>query len=99
MSTHTQGPWKEYASPENRWIGNADTGEIVCDKPHINYRDDRLDMRWERNAPLIAAAPAMYDLLECIARSACLDQRRGDTCICFSCEAQRALRLVEGGKP
>ena len=60
MSAHTPGPWKRYDSLEDSWIGNADTGEIVCDRPHVNYRDDRLDVRWNGNAPLLAAAPTLY---------------------------------------
>ena len=60
---HTPGPWREYESDSNKWIGNAETGEIVCDMPHINYRDDRLEVRWKSNAPLLAAAPDLLAAL------------------------------------
>lgn len=36
-------------------------------------------------------------LLEKIARSTCLNQRLGDKCICFSCEAKAVLNLVKKG--
>lgn len=48
--------------------------------------------------PLFAASPEMSDLLLRISRSACLDQRLGDRCICFSCEAGRLIAKAEGGK-
>lgn len=61
---HTPGPWKEYVSPINRWIGNAETGEIVCDRPHVTYNDDRMDIRWINNVPLLTAAPDLLKALE-----------------------------------
>ena len=60
---HTPGQWIEFVSDMNKWIGNADTGEIICDRPHINYCDDRIDVRWKSNAPLLAGAPELYALL------------------------------------
>ena len=43
-------------------------------------------------AQAIVACTPTTDLLERIARSACLDQQLQGRCICFSCEAVRILR-------
>lgn len=45
----------------------------------------------EANARLIAAAPELLDFAEQVARSACLEQFNGNTCICFACEAKRVI--------
>jgi hypothetical protein len=44
---------------------------------------------------LTAQRDALLAVIEPLARSVCLDQRNGQTCICFSCEAKRALALCE----
>lgn len=48
--------------------------------------------RGEKHA-IVERTPAT-DLLERIARSACLDQRLHGSCICFSCEAARILQTI-----
>jgi len=99
---HTPGPWREYESDSNKWIGNAETGEIVCDMPHINYRDDRLEVRWKSNAPLLAAAP---DLLEAVAELlgdlddtiyACDECERGKVSSATFARARQALAKAKG---
>ena len=66
MYSYTPGPWKKFASEFNQCIANAKTGEIVCDIPRINYRDDRLVIRWEHNVPLIAAAPDLLEIMKIV---------------------------------
>ena len=45
----------------------------------------------EANARLIAMAPELELFAVKVGRSACLDQRTGDKCYCFACEARRIL--------
>ena len=45
-----------------------------------------------RVAELTEQNKAFIAVLEPLARSACLDQRVGNKCFCFACEARAALK-------
>lgn len=61
--------------------------------PDKNINDKR---KKERGEILRAfnSHEALVEFVEKVSRSACLNQRVGDKCICFSCEANR----LKGGK-
>lgn len=92
---HTATPWKAVAGL-NRW--NITT----TDKPRTynicSINTERMEQ--EANAAFIVTACNAHEdfllLLQKIARSACLDQRLDDRCICFSCEAKDAIHKAEG---
>jgi hypothetical protein len=79
----TPGPWKAYGTAIHAESG-AVAGAAMMNK------------QANANARLIAAAPEMAELLAMVARSACLDQRVGNKCICFSCESKPILARING---
>ena len=107
---HTPTPWyyeQDGDGPKRYWdkyiCANDGAGRICT----VNSPNGAGVGEVESNARFIVTACNAYDenqrtiaelrdLLGKIARSACLDQRNGDRCICFACEALAAL---ERSKP
>ena len=90
MNQHTPGPWTQYVSPSNSWIGHSDTGEIVCDRPNISGGTDRT-ARWNANARLIAAAPQLLAALKEVKDTIALEQ------FGLLNVVNNAIELAEGG--
>ena len=92
--TPTKGPWA---------VGAGRTIATPSGEFYLNYGKDKHGnplfkdfCELDANARLIAAAPDMINLLERIAKSACLEQVTGGQCICFSCESARIIAKAEG---
>ncbi len=100
MSTHTPGPWENTPGQSTIWANDGDLKvATVDDLPWVENSSGRRSSDWmteAANARLIAACPDLLQFAETVARSACLDQRVGDKCICFSCEAKRLISKAKG---
>ena len=91
QTPHTPTPWKAWKAWEGFLVTDMNNRHIA------NLTDSTKMVGWQdaANAAFIVRAVNAYqpmvELLEHIARSVCLDQRKSDHCICFSCEAKRVL--------
>jgi hypothetical protein len=91
-ATHTPGPW--IASRKNNGLRPAH-----FQPPVVLARGGNLTVtdglgegpEAEANTKLIAAAPELLEVVEGIARTACLRQFMGNECICWSCKAKAAI--------
>lgn len=89
MNTTTHNPLESCPECGNTWLTlKADNGRVdsaTCDACRYH---------WHVGVN-VAAAPELLDFSRAVARSACLDQRVGDKCVCFSCEAKRLIDKAE----
>jgi hypothetical protein len=84
---HTPGPWRASPTAAPGW--------------HVYSIPADVDVVWtedmtEADAALIAAAPELLEVVEGIARTACLRQFIGNKCICWSCKAKAAIAKAKG---
>lgn len=100
---HTKGPWKAVTVAGYAVAIAIPTGGEIAYVP-TTTPDGPTDEDIA-NAELIARAPdllaqrdALLAFAQVVARSACLQQRNGERCICFACEARAAISLAGGGK-
>jgi hypothetical protein len=102
---HTPGPWHLARPWTIREPNGHDLTRIPIHGPKGEHIADCLE--WDgdlpenkdeirANARLIAAAPELLEVVEGIARTACLRQFIGNKCICWSCKAKAAIAKAKG---
>ena len=97
---HTPGPWKAInMSWEYSMIIDEDAARIA----QVFIRDevdeetqDKFEEIKEANANLIAAAPDMYEALECACDKYCIGYEGDSLVKCEDCIIRKALRKARG---
>ena len=95
--THTPTPWKvNICSPKHNQKGITIQTQDGIVLAHIQWQ---LDDSEKANAAYIVRAVNAYDpmmdLLDKVARSACLNQEVSGKCVCFSCQANKLIGVKQ----
>ena len=92
---HAPTPWT--VTTHRSGVRMIDSAEI---RPGVVSGICQIGIAGASNAAFIVKAvnshEAMLEALEGIARGACIDQRIGDKCICYSCTARAAIAKAKG---
>ncbi len=100
LFTHTDGPWRiilredQQAFDGRKVTVEAQTGIVADVTFGFNHGGENL-----ANARLIAKAPDLLEFAVIVSRSACLDQKVGNRCVCFSCKAKELIGQANGQQP
>jgi len=95
----SRGPWAAHGCTvytSDDWQHGTNHGGKFVASTYYGDSDDMPTEEQAANARLIAAAPELLEFAEKVERSACLDQRVGDKCICSACEARRLIAKALG---